>query len=291
MIIYLGQAPATDSLKPWKHFKVRGVMVSAYEFMMNRNYKEICISRGIHDLLDFDGQVMLDSGGYQKLRGHEVDYSPYELANFVKESGADAAISLDFPPRSPRQNFVKLAEKNFRNYLLMNAIIDNVLPTVHAPLRLADLELAKLVKVCPKYIAVGGLVPNLRSTIKETLNTVIYTAYAADSAKIHLLGFGGPNHLRKISKLVYSLDYCGWRGAAAFGYILLPNGYRKITRFNKNGHAPYPSIEERKIILRVCDILSLKINNLLRNFDDRALFNAYVINSMCHKPLKRKVNN
>jgi len=52
---------------------------------------------GIHHLIDFDGSIMTDSGGYQVLEFGKVDVRPEEMARFEEQIDSDIAIVLDRP--------------------------------------------------------------------------------------------------------------------------------------------------------------------------------------------------
>jgi 7-cyano-7-deazaguanine tRNA-ribosyltransferase len=53
--------------------------------------------RTIQDIIDFDGSVMTDSGGYQLLEFGTVDVSAEEIAKYQEKIGSDIAIILDKP--------------------------------------------------------------------------------------------------------------------------------------------------------------------------------------------------
>ena len=54
-------------------------------------------SEGIHRIIDFDGTIMTDSGGYQVLEFGSVDVDPLQMAAFEELLGSDVAIILDRP--------------------------------------------------------------------------------------------------------------------------------------------------------------------------------------------------
>ena len=58
---------------------------------------ETAIKKGIHGIIDYDGAVMTDSGGYQVLEYGDVDVSPTDMAEFEKKIMTDFAIPLDKP--------------------------------------------------------------------------------------------------------------------------------------------------------------------------------------------------
>jgi hypothetical protein len=250
-------------------------MLSAFEFMPSLRKREAALAKGWASILDFDGPVMLDSGGFQYLKGKEIDYSPEELAIFARNSEAEYVFSLDYPPRSYRSDFERLSRKNFRNYLKMREISETI-PVIHAPPTLAAKEAKLLKPLRPRYVGVGGLVPSLRGAMRKTFETIDFVKRELPESKIHLLGFAAPKAGLSYASEVHSLDYGGWRNATATGYVLTPNGYRKVTSRNKKGHASKPSKSELVTIRSVCRYLQISPNSLERDFAARAIFSAYI---------------
>ncbi|MCV0365947.1 MAG: tRNA guanosine(15) transglycosylase TgtA [Nitrosopumilus sp.] len=80
--------------------KIRDIgfdLVITNAYITRNNYGDDAIKRGIHKVIDFDGAIMTDSGGYQVLEYGDVKVSPPEMANFEKEILTDFAIPLDKP--------------------------------------------------------------------------------------------------------------------------------------------------------------------------------------------------
>lgn len=73
----------------------QAVMTNAYITM--KKYGDDARKRGIHQIIDFDGPIMTDSGGYQVLEYGEVETNPLEMARFEEGIGTDLAIILDTP--------------------------------------------------------------------------------------------------------------------------------------------------------------------------------------------------
>ncbi|MFY9300756.1 MAG: tRNA guanosine(15) transglycosylase TgtA [Candidatus Nitrosotenuis sp.] len=71
------------------------VITNAY-IAMNR-YGIEAEKRGIHDIINFDGAIMTDSGGYQVLEYGKVNVEPEKMAEFEKKIMTDFAIPLDRP--------------------------------------------------------------------------------------------------------------------------------------------------------------------------------------------------
>ncbi len=71
------------------------VITNAY--ITRNNYGDKAVKEKIHNIIDFDGAIMTDSGGYQVLEYGDVDVSPTDMANFEKGILTDFAIPLDKP--------------------------------------------------------------------------------------------------------------------------------------------------------------------------------------------------
>jgi len=237
------------------------------------------ITKGWADILGFDGPVMLDSGGFQYLKGRELSYSPEELAAFAKETAVDYVLALDYPPRRNYGNFDLLSKKNFRNYLRMLRTVETI-PVVHAPPKLAAREIKLLKRLKPPYVGVGGLVMPLRGAMKMTFETIDLVHRELPECKTHLMGFAAPRIGFSYLSRAYSVDYGGWRNAAATGYVLTPAGYKKISWRNKRGHAPRPDGPELDMIRSLCERLRISVRSLRQEFAARAIFSAYVATQM-----------
>ena len=86
------------------------VITNAY--ITKNNYGDEAVKKGIHKIINFDGAIMTDSGGYQVLEYGDVDVLPPDMANFEKGILTDFAIPLDKPtgfglPIKKAEAFVK----------------------------------------------------------------------------------------------------------------------------------------------------------------------------------------
>jgi 7-cyano-7-deazaguanine tRNA-ribosyltransferase len=54
-------------------------------------------TKGIHDVIDYDGVIMTDSGGYQVLEYGSIEVEPREIAQFEIDIGSDICVPLDKP--------------------------------------------------------------------------------------------------------------------------------------------------------------------------------------------------
>lgn len=81
--------------KLWEEFGFEAVMTNAY--LVKKNFEDQIKGRTIHELLDFPGVVMTDSGAYQILTYGEVPVTPREILVFQEEISTDIGVILDQP--------------------------------------------------------------------------------------------------------------------------------------------------------------------------------------------------
>ncbi|MBI3859161.1 MAG: tRNA guanosine(15) transglycosylase TgtA [Thaumarchaeota archaeon] len=78
-----------------KRMGFEGVMTNSY--IMYSRRREEAAKMGVHRLVDFDGMVMTDSGGYQVLEYGDLGIGVREVAEFQQRIGSDLAVTLDKP--------------------------------------------------------------------------------------------------------------------------------------------------------------------------------------------------
>jgi 7-cyano-7-deazaguanine tRNA-ribosyltransferase len=83
---------------PSKKIKEIGFdLVITNAYITRNSYGDEAVEKGIHKIINFDGGIMTDSGGYQVLEYGDVDVLPPDMANFEKGILTDFAIPLDKP--------------------------------------------------------------------------------------------------------------------------------------------------------------------------------------------------
>jgi 7-cyano-7-deazaguanine tRNA-ribosyltransferase len=95
----------------------RGLMTNSY--IIRSRKKNEALRGGIHKMLDFDGVLMTDSGGYQVLEYGDLEVGYEDVASFQAEIGSDLAVTLDRPTGYPQSR--RIAEESVE-YSLRNAI-------------------------------------------------------------------------------------------------------------------------------------------------------------------------
>ncbi|MHC1626223.1 MAG: tRNA guanosine(15) transglycosylase TgtA [Methanoculleaceae archaeon] len=81
------------------------IITNAYIFMRSQEFSWIARERGIHEVLDFPGLIMTDSGSFQLAVYGEVEVNNLETLTFQQEIGSDIMVPLDIPtpPDAPRE--------------------------------------------------------------------------------------------------------------------------------------------------------------------------------------------
>jgi len=76
-------------------FGCRALITNAY--IINKNFKEPAIEKGLHKFLEFSGSIMTDSGAYQLLIYKDIEVTPKEIVQFQEAIDTDIATILDIP--------------------------------------------------------------------------------------------------------------------------------------------------------------------------------------------------
>jgi len=89
--------PVRQSIAPkeMKKMGFKAVMTNAYITL--KVFGKKAEEKGIHKIINYDGIIMTDSGGYQVLEYGSVEVNPVEMAIFQEKIGSDMALVLDTP--------------------------------------------------------------------------------------------------------------------------------------------------------------------------------------------------
>ncbi len=89
--------PLRQSISPkfLKSLGFNAVITNAYIAL--EHYGDKARKKGIHDIIDFDGVVMTDSGGYQVLEYGSIGFEADVIAQFEMDIQSDICVPLDNP--------------------------------------------------------------------------------------------------------------------------------------------------------------------------------------------------
>lgn len=288
MRVVLG-SPINAVPKPWLYFHVPAVIANALE-----------AKRDPRAALAYEGELWLDSGGYQILKkGLSVDVD--KIAEIYRRIDAQLYFSLDVPPSpsdSPDEAEKKF-QKSYRNWLkLRRAVGDVVMPVLHVHRDPALFEKYLALYRDAPALAIGAAVPYVLITrgvprgSRELAIRLIQRVKEEFKGPLHVLGMGSPAVtpvLRAIG--VDSTDSATWRLKAAYGKVLLPGGgERHVTDRNVNFGRAKPrdgELEELYLFLKTHGFPALDgfFERIRTSFEYRALVNAFVVvHSTHHTP-------
>ena len=166
-----------------------------------RHYGDEARRRGIHDIINYDGAVMTDSGGYQVLEYGSVKVEPAMMAQFENDIKSDIPIPLDRPTGygleyEKAKEYVAITLKNALESL---RVTDNTGAIWVAPVQgaehfdLVEYSARALDTMGFEMMALGSPVELMEAYEFAMLARMIVAAKRAIPAKpIHLFGAGHP---------------------------------------------------------------------------------------------------
>ena len=87
--------PVKQSIPAKKIYEMGFDLVITNAYITMKRHGDLARKKGIHKIINYDGSVMTDSGGYQVLEYGEIDVKPSDMANFEMDIMTDFAIPLD----------------------------------------------------------------------------------------------------------------------------------------------------------------------------------------------------
>ena len=81
------------------------LITNSYILYGSDDFREDALDQGLHDLLDFSGAIMTDSGSFQLAEYGEIDVTTEEILRFQHDVGSDIGTPVDIPtpPDAPRE--------------------------------------------------------------------------------------------------------------------------------------------------------------------------------------------
>jgi len=190
------QAVSTQFLK-----KMGFDIVITNAYITLRHYGDEARRRGIHRIIDYDGAVMTDSGGYQVLEYGSIEVEPVVMAQFEKDIKSDISIPLDKPTGygldyQRAKDYVDITLKNCQETLRVVGETDAIWvgPVQGAEhFDLVEYSARELDRLGFKLMALGSPVELMEAYEFATLAKMIVAAKNILPAKpVHLFGAGHP---------------------------------------------------------------------------------------------------
>ena len=79
----------------WDRYGIGALITNSYIIWKHEELKSKALNNGVHELLDYPGVIMTDSGTFQSYVYGDVEVGVEEIVNFQKSIGVDIATMLD----------------------------------------------------------------------------------------------------------------------------------------------------------------------------------------------------
>jgi len=183
-----------------EQFGVQGVITNSYIIHKNRELHETALAKGVHELIDFDGPIMTDSGTFQSYMYGEIEMDPLTIVRFQRDIGSDIGTILDIfgtpdqteeEARDAVETTIKRAQISVKEKGDMNLACP-VQGSIYPFLRSECAK--KLGEIDADIHPIGGVVPLMENQEYRHLAQVILASKKElpINRPVHLFGAGHP---------------------------------------------------------------------------------------------------
>jgi len=182
-------------------FDVEMLITNGYVLHGSDELREPALERGLHDLLDFDGAIMTDSGSFQLAEYGDIDVDTREILEFQHAVGADVGTPVDVPtPPDVDRERAAAEQATTQERLELAADLDLGEMLVSAPIQgstdpdLRERAAREAAATGLDLFPIGAVVPLMSAYRFEDLVDVAIAAKRGlpESAPVHLFGAGHP---------------------------------------------------------------------------------------------------
>ena len=227
----------------WDDFGVQALITNSYVIWKHEKLRVPALENGVHELLDFPGIIVTDSGTFQSYVYGDIDVGVTEIVAFQRDIGVDIGTMLDVFGR-PDQPIEELREAVSQTIERAPSSLDeagsNLL--LNGPIQgglydfLRSESAAKMGSVSGKYRGftvhpIGGIVPIMERHRYLDLAKIIIAVRETIPANrpIHLFGCGHPMLFpMSIALGVDMFDSAAYALFARDGRLLTPDGTVRI---------------------------------------------------------------
>ena len=223
--------------KMWDRYGIQILITNSYVIWKNDELKKKALSDGVHELLDFPGAVMTDSGTFQSYVYGDVEVGVEEIVEFQKAIGVDIATMLDVftRPDMKKTEVEEAVIETIKRSEVSIAAADSMMLNgpiqggIHHDLRKKSVE---GMKDYPFAIhPIGGIVPIMESQQYTTLAKIMLATKPnlPSGRPVHMFGCGHPMLFPMLIALGADLfDSAAYALFARDGRLLCPWGTEKI---------------------------------------------------------------
>ncbi len=222
-----------------ERFGCEMVITNSYVIHKHDHLREKALDRGVHEVIDWDGALMTDSGTFQMYVYGDVEVGPDEIVDFQRRMGVDVATCLDLfvtPDMNRQQAEEAVAttlertrsaalllegdEKTMANATVQGGLFGDLRQACAAAYR--DLPVG--------YHTIGGVVPVMeRQMYPELVDIILHSQqYLRKDRPVHLFGAGHPLVFPLAVALGCDLfDSSSYAKYAKDGRVMTPEGTHK----------------------------------------------------------------
>ncbi len=185
-----------------KEFGSQILITNSYVIYKNKELREKALDKGLHEILDYSGPIMTDSGTFQAYVYGEVDIKPDEIIKFQKDIGSDISTILDLftEPDDTRNEVEEKVNKTIHRageavdkYGEMDGYLS--LPIQGSTFTdLREYSGRKISELGNHFYPIGGVVPLMEDYRFKELAGIILASKKGLGPKgpVHLFGAGHP---------------------------------------------------------------------------------------------------
>ncbi|WP_336327994.1 tRNA guanosine(15) transglycosylase TgtA [Halovenus sp. HT40] len=177
------------------------LITNSYVLHGSDELREPVLEKGLHELLDFSGAIMTDSGSFQLSEYGEIDVTTEEILQFQQEIGSDIGTPIDIPTppdvsreqadeeQRTTQERIELAETVDTGEMLVTAPVQG---STHLDIRQRAAREADETDL--DLFPIGAMVPLMNEYRFDDLVHVVAAAKRGlgENAPVHLFGAGHP---------------------------------------------------------------------------------------------------
>ena len=217
-----------------KKMGVEGIITNAYIFSKSDEFRGPALEKGLHEVLDFDGLIMTDSGSFQMSVYGSVDITNEQTLSFQRDIGSDLWVPLDIPthPDAAREDVIAQMDITMNRMKEAKELFGDDAP-IAGPVQGATFEDLResagkrVSEMGFAYCPVGAVVPLLENYRYRELVDVVLAAKKGlnPGACVHLFGAGHPSMFALAAALGCDVfDSAAYALYAKEGRYITPSG-------------------------------------------------------------------
>jgi 7-cyano-7-deazaguanine tRNA-ribosyltransferase len=183
-----------------KLFRIEIVITNSYIIHKKEELRKKALKNGVHNLIDFDGPIMTDSGTFQSYVYNDVEIDPIDIVRFQRDIGSDIGTILDVfgtPDQTKKESEQGVNETIKRAKISIQEKGDMFLAcpvqgSIHPDLRFMCAK--KLSTLNADFYPLGGVVPLMENQrYVDLVKCILASKKGLNPSKpVHLFGAGHP---------------------------------------------------------------------------------------------------